>query len=192
MQKPPPDTRCGGTLSRWEEVCSLGDVRPQNNRILAAIASRLDIYTCDGLMVHCDILPVMPLQYYVALHLASQVSPLSRGVWHCITHYITHTQTSLWHSVTEDMTCHDTGDSFTRSQGVQYVQCTVQLPVSGLTPGVHMYSLHRQVLVLAHQAQSVQASPGWHRSHIGVMWPLTSWWWVMLHCYKNKQLVIAC
>ena len=38
------------------------------------------------------------------------------------------------------MTCHDTGDSFTRSQGVQYVQCTVQLPVSGLTPGVHLYS----------------------------------------------------
>ena len=47
-----------------------GDVRPQNNRILTAIAS-LDINTYDGLTVHCDVLPVMPLQYYVALHLAS-------------------------------------------------------------------------------------------------------------------------
>ena len=29
-----------------------GDVRPQNNPILAAIAS-LDIYTYDGLTLHC-------------------------------------------------------------------------------------------------------------------------------------------
>ena len=154
-----------------------GDVRPQNNRILAAIAS-LDIYTYDGLTVHC-------LIFYL-----SCPSSIMLRYTHCVTsepivtrsvtlHYtLHHTHPNI--IVTQRDRGHDM--SWHRWQFHKITGCTlysmyitVQLPVSGLTPGVQLYSLHRQVLVLAHQAQSVQASPGWHRSDIGVMWPLTSW-----------------
>lgn len=76
------------------------------------------VHYCAAFRFTCHAPPVLGcITHCVTL------SPLSRGVWHCITHYITHTQTSLWHSVTENMTCHDTGRQFHKIT-VCTVHCT--------------------------------------------------------------------
>ena len=114
------------------------------------------------------------------------MSPLSRGVWHCITHYITHTQTSLCHSsVTGNMTCHDTGWQFHK-----ITECTVYstgLPVSGLIspPTVHLYS-YRQTQVPLGPLTPGSVSSGQQR-----MIQVCHQTWseeTMLQCYKTQTI----
>ena len=92
-------------------------------------------------------------------HHCTTLGPLSRGVWHCITRYITHTHYG-------DTAWQRTWHVMTQPQFHKITVCTVysvQLPVSGLTPVQTSQaapapwswsSLTRR--------QSVQASPEWH------------------------------
>ena len=181
MQKPPPtDTGRGWKLNglrRWEEClqsgasawqgwCQLSEKLYFSCNVWSLMGSHLQ--TSDWCCSPCH-----APQYLVALHLAS---PWAHCHEECDTalHITSHTPKHhcdiawqrTWHVMTP-------GDSFTRSQCVQVY--------SGATcvrshPCVHLYTpqaapspgpgpLH----------QSVQASPGWHKSDTGDLSVLTSW-----------------
>ena len=171
----------GWTLRRGEG----GDVSSQNNWVLAAVwilwgltdQCMMPPLTCHASSELCHITLIASLWAHcheecdTALHITSHTPK-----HHCVTA----AWQGTWHVMTP-------ADSFTRSQSVQCTALVYLCQVS--PPTVHLYS-HRQTqvpVVLSHQAQSVQASRGWHKS--------VTRHGVRRHCYnvtKHKLLVITC